>query len=457
MSVKPQKSEWAAQTAAALEAARAEVVRRLRGKGLPLSLETLQTEIIDNADHTGWQSVSFKAQVSGLNDHRALGEVRDESVRFSRLGLRHQLEELALNLARETDLGNPRPDGALPNQTGVDAVLVRYLAPLALHYLLLLPDLGVGDEDLAQRLGSELECLAVQRTITRVHQLAIGGVRTTRLLTHRNASVRPLSPLERGIVAENEGLFGATWPIRGTDLVPPLPFAHFVPTALLEVRTTRPREQAVDTSSLLHRVALAFFLRNLDLSSAGTVVVFDQPVWMLQGYSHEPFPVTKKLFTGSARTLSDEDLKAVVDLAHQMPDFTGSDSNRKEIVLDRVLRGSGVWPPDSGFLDFATALEAALLGGSRSELAYRFSLYGALFLREERDPSDTFRRLRNVYQVRSDLVHGSPVKPQARAEAVRDSAELGKAVVRRAVEGGWPNADVLDGVALDHHQALPYS
>lgn len=99
---------------------------------------------------------------------------------------------------------------------------------------------------------------------------------------------------------------------------------------------------------------------------------------------------------------------------------------------------------------FAIALEAALLGGtdSTSELAYKFSLYGALFLRDELDPHETFQQLRNIYRVRSKLVHGGRIKETERTRALADAPKLTTALIRRALESGWPEPMGLDAVAL---------
>lgn len=103
---------------------------------------------------------------------------------------------------------------------------------------------------------------------------------------------------------------------------------------------------------------------------------------------------------------------------------------------------------DSGFLDFAIALEAALLAGQEVELSYKVSLYGALFLRDVHDPHETFGRLSNIYAVRSKLVHGEPVKAHRRTRAYEDAPLIATAVMRRAVEFGWPDTKSLDEIAL---------
>jgi hypothetical protein len=219
-----------------------------------------------------------------------------------------------------------------------------------------------------------------------------------------------------------------------------------MPTSLLETTSTRPRAEAADTSTLLRRVVLALFLHNFDLGSAGAVVNFDQPMWMAQSSQHQPLPVAEK-WAAPDSALTQESFRSVVDLAYKTPDFSESETSRRDIILDRTFRGCGTGA-GPGFLDFVIALEAALLGGAKTELAYRFSLYGALFLGADREPSITFDQLHRIYKVRSDLVHGTPPKPQAQEAAIRDAADLARAVTRRAIQHGWPQAKQLDKMAL---------
>jgi hypothetical protein len=194
---------------------------------------------------------------------------------------------------------------------------------------------------------------------------------------------------------------------------------------------------------------LAAFLLGFDLSGAGTVVSFDRPVWVAQGLSHSPFSLGVK-FGVQARDITRDDFEAIVTLAYKIPEFTENERSPHEIVLHRVERGCSAEVKGAGFLDCVIALEAALLGGVDSELSYRFSLYGALFLAETRDVDDTFVRLRNVYDVRSRLVHGSPVNPAKREAATNDAQEFARAVVLKSVESGWPDTKDLDAQARRH-------
>jgi Apea-like HEPN len=129
-----------------------------------------------------------------------------------------------------------------------------------------------------------------------------------------------------------------------------------------------------------------------------------------------------------------------------MPPFGPEETTREEVVLYRVLRGCGAERPS--FIDLATALEAALLPRTTTELTYRFRLYGALFLAPEHDPEETVAQLKDVYKVRSDLVHGTPVRAERLRGAEATARTLSTAVALKAIETGWPSPEALDELAL---------
>lgn len=46
------------------------------------------------------------------------------------------------------------------------------------------------------------------------------------------------------------------------------------------------------------------------------------------------------------------------------------------------------------------------------------------------------------------VVHGDRVRPQERAQAELESAELAKAVILEAIENGWPDSAELEKIAV---------
>lgn len=430
-----------------LEAVRGEAVRRMVEAGLALSVPVSQLREIENSDGSGASSEWLEVRVSGLRSHDAQMAIRDETVPHQLLGFRDQLGDLATRLANETDLGAKRENGQWPGLTGADAVLVRYLCPLSLHYLLELADLAVPDEALAGRLAGELESLAYEDVLWHSKQISLSGLRPMDEFEHRNVKLRPLTDLERGAIWQRD-LQDQTqrqW-LTGDYIMPQRIHVPRLPDSLLEVLTSRPKGQPQGEVQLIYSMILAFFLWDFTIYGYGSVTTIDIPRWATFGTIHSPIALQRS--PSGRKDIDFETFKAIVDLAYKMPGFARNESSPREIALDRVLKGCGATNDASGFLDFVIALEAALLDGVETELSYRSSLYGALFLRGALPPEETFQNLRNIYRVRSKIVHGSPISGPKREAAIKDAAELSKMVIRLAVERGWPKPSELDATAL---------
>jgi hypothetical protein len=315
------------------------------------------------------------------------------------------------------------------------------------RYLLGLVDLDQDDPSAIDRLVAEIQELINEKMIRRCWQLAVGGLTPEGAYHYRGMSLRPLTPLERGRLAERSRTIGEPDQMPGSDFELPSSFFLTPPSVLLEIITSRNLTASFDSSSLPNRLALAFWLSGFELSSTGVISNFDLPRWSSIGVSHSPFPVAERVLSDE-RTITECDFKGVVELAYKIPEFRVTEGTAKEVALFRALRACGMNWQESGFLDYAIALEAALLGGTKDELAYKFRLYGALFLKDQLEPQQTFMRLKKIYEVRSNLVHGGRVTFPELNMVTSDAAELTKAILRTAVQSGWPDPSVLNTVAL---------
>jgi len=390
---------------------------------------------------TGWSTENKKVRISGLQSVEAQFAIQDNSIERRFVGLREQLEPLANYLNDTTDLGT-RPYVFGPSLSGAEAILVRYLTKLSLHYLILLKRLDRSEPQLAKRLILEFDEFCESQEITNLKQFAIAGVKPTARYTYRGVTIRTLSKEERGTFYETRYNTRTEHEFE-MEFVPPFTFPNFMPSSVITVSTSRPRVELSDLSTLSIRVALALFLTGYEISSSGEVISFDQPKWMHGRFSWEPFPLDEKSNVVDKK-ITKKEFEKVVDLAYKIPDFSGKEGNAREIALFRVLKGCGKHWQESGFLDFVIALEAALLDNNPVELKYRFSLYGAIFLGEQRNPDETFKTLGNIYNLRSKLVHGSVVEAQELRAATASAKELAIAVVKKAVESGWPDSKNLD-------------
>lgn len=256
-----------------------------------------------------------------------------------------------------------------------------------------------------------------------------------------------LSPEERGAYYERSApSLGAT-PFVEDNFMLPAARMTYVPTALVEISTTRPFQDKGGWSTLPQQVILALFLRGYAIDGSGFMAIFDRPAWMVGGKSHASFGLGQRIGLDQ-KPISDEEFIDVVELAYKIPPFGLSEDSAERIALSRLLRACGAQNEQDGFLDFAIALEAALLRGLETELTYRFRLYGAMFLREDFPPRETFDRLKNIYEVRSKLVHGDVIKPSKLVAARADAPALAKAVMRLAIEYGWPVPFTFDSMAI---------
>jgi hypothetical protein len=423
---------------------------RLDREGLPTSVPTRALALIDNSEG-GWSSEWHETARSSLAMTDIAWAVRDDSVPHRMIGLRDQLFDLAVHLDQTTQLGEAQQVGLFPGKTGAEAILLRTLVQFAWSYLTRLADVRQPDDRLLDQMCDELDQLVEGDHVIRRHELVVSGVNVSSAFgPYRDVTVRPLTGRERGtlFMQTRAGAELTGDPVE-LDFVVPQKISFFEPTTMFQVRTRRRRHQQDQKSSLPDRVALALFLEDYEIGSAGVVMSFEEPRWASMGTGHVPLPVEERV--DQPREMSEAEFHAVVDLAHKIPHFAEDEGGSRAIALHRLLRGCGA--SRGGLIDLTIALEAALLQGIKDELRYRFALYGALFLRAERDPLGTMEDLKKVYDVRSSLVHGSRVNATERNEAEGLARELAKRVLKRAVDHGWPDHSELNRVALTEVKA----
>jgi hypothetical protein len=85
-----------------------------------------------------------------------------------------------------------------------------------------------------------------------------------------------------------------------------------------------------------------------------------------------------------------------------------SDTHYLRMPAQRLAEGGSRDRPEDAVIDYAIGLERLLLSGLNSELSYRFALRGATVLSWEKGNSQSFyNSLKNFYDLRSFIVHGS--------------------------------------------------
>ncbi|MBI4336336.1 MAG: hypothetical protein HY683_00705 [Chloroflexi bacterium] len=107
----------------------------------------------------------------------------------------------------------------------------------------------------------------------------------------------------------------------------------------------------------------------------------------------------------------------------RLREILGSESHYLRLPALRLLDGASRDRADDAIVDYSIGLEALLTAGARDELSYRLALRGAHILTwDGGNRKQRFNELRDFYNVRSSIVHGSKI-PQADLEGARSVGE----------------------------------
>lgn len=316
------------------------------------------------------------------------------------------------------------------------------LSPLAWEYMDGLSNIDRGDDDLAKKLAAGLVELLSNDTVTFVTSLALAGVSfDEEPLSIDDVSFRRLNSRELG------SLMGGWMPrASGRRDAVPAPHEAAVERWAMEVRTSCTKAEQPWSKYRPDRILLALQLLGYEPHGRGRARTWTEPppsTWHgFQGYRLPRH--------GESRPCSADDLQRALRLADRLPEgvFAGG-SSPHEIALHRFLLGSGEDVLSDALIDHAISLEAVLLEDNK-ELRFKLSLFGACYLDTDIEERHlVFKRLTNVYDTRSDLVHGvGKADPERVSEAARDARELAGRVLVKAVEQGWPTQEQLKDLCL---------
>ena len=132
----------------------------------------------------------------------------------------------------------------------------------------------------------------------------------------------------------------------------------------------------------------------------------------------------------------------------------GRPQSPQDLALHRFMSGVARDNDVDAVLDFTIALEALLLpydpDTRRGDLSYRFRMHGAHHLDEDAaDRRVLFRRLRDIYDMRSRLVHGGKYPEKGEIRMIRENAhDLARRGLLRAVRGSFPDAETFNRMVL---------
>jgi len=188
---------------------------------------------------------------------------------------------------------------------------------------------------------------------------------------------------------------------------------------------------------------------------AGSIVAsMSEPRWVQRGMHSGPLSIPTH--SSDPATISSDALREVVATIPILAQFSlRQPQSSNDLALHRFATGIARQDDADAVLDFVIALEALLLpldtAARHSDLSYRFRIHGAMFIAESVGlRREVFRQLRDLYEMRSRLVHGGryPVAADIR-EARSIACDLAAHGLRRAVREGFPDANKFNAMVLD--------
>jgi len=326
----------------------------------------------------------------------------------------------------------------------IDSVL---LDKVLREYLGRLPRLDRPAEALALELGTGLLDLIETPHLSVCTLLPVGGVEFQGDVKTGTIEVRRLSMAELSDLCE----LPDWWSVRRSRMPsPPESFPHERWAIVVRQPGAKDREPAL--SYELHRFVLALQLVGADLVGNGVAQVWTEPGPSLYG-SEQRVVLPSWPYTSTPTHVSLEDVQRASRLAARIPEDTFTEpASRGALALSRFQRALlARFRPDA-LVDFSIALEAILVpDADTAELKHRLTQRGAWYLgRSQQERREIAQELREIYDRRSAIVHGSIRKEKKKPtqDAPRVARELVSRILCKGLEENWPTADQLNDLVL---------
>jgi hypothetical protein len=319
--------------------------------------------------------------------------------------------------------------------------------PALMWHLTQLPDPAAPDDDAAPSFAADVLQFAADEELHYLRDFPLSGIDIRGLeheaVTEGAVTIRKLSDSDQGKWLDESqhrrSIFG---PIE-------------LPEVSLEIRMCGPRQgpsPQLELNELLVRTLSALQLHGY--SPAGlTAALRRDPPWLAGGVWHTPFQIPA--ISAGSRKLDADDLSAVIATAGCLGRYERrTPRTPHDIALRRFATGATRPDAADALLDFTITLEALLLpddpDARRTEMTYRFQMHGALYLANDAAGRHAVaRQLRDIYGMRSRVVHGRSYPSPGELNAARDSArELASHGLLRAVHEGFPDADAFRQLIL---------
>jgi hypothetical protein len=304
-------------------------------------------------------------------------------------------------------------------------------------YMGQLPSVADPDRELADSVADQVvDLLASGEFIVR-QSVALAGLATDDDLEEGPARLLKLSPLERGHFVDVEKGPSALMEALAGEI------GFVAPTHVLEV--DRPARDIRELTMLRPPYLItALQLHQIPVVGTGMVASRVIPEWFGLGISGKPI-VMRRLSEEPRRAITASQFKLVCSTAEKLKGQRLDDPQRpSETALRRFGLGCGREDFADALVDFVVALEALLLpygDDQRAEMSFRFRLHGAHFIADSSmERPVLYRRLEQLYSIRSRLVHGgklpAPEEVQAAAKSAHSLAARG---LLKAITQGFPD------------------
>jgi hypothetical protein len=307
-------------------------------------------------------------------------------------------------------------------------ILVRYLARLG--------NLRDGDAALASEIIEETSRY-LRSEIARVAFLALSGLEpdSERLETGQ-VCVRELTPDEIGRLSD-------PYPNAVELMDPPYRMPELGwDTAAVEARVRSAGSN--DAELTVAKLLLGFQLLGFSPHTTKWIEQWTEPS-PSRHYSARPAFLPE---TGESKTVTIDDFRKAHAISQLIPDEAITrPRNTRDVALHRFSRGCSRSSHEDSHIDFVIALESILLTGQKSELSFRFRMFGAHFLTAPNESRrEVSEELKKIYDLRSDLVHGSKFPKHETIVAVAPRLrELTARALVKCLTHKWPTEH--DGIA----------
>ncbi|MBV9856099.1 MAG: hypothetical protein JOY82_16530 [Streptosporangiaceae bacterium] len=443
-----------------MEAARQEYAAYLKSNSLPFTSQHAQMIIIDNEDRNGWRS-----------DFKDVTQSTADSYLPSWPGLQEELKHRTLDLASDfvstftstlpfwanplgpyqnfLQLSNANPEfKSEPNSWIAQQILVPAMA----EYLRSLESADTPNTDLANRIAAEaIDFVGSSKLRTR-SSLPVSGIdMESDQLSVGDIVVRALTPRQRGTLWMQAN--SILLPAISRDMLYSTKGAYTLPSHVIQVTTSHPR-MLQPQPGMYHQAALcAFFLHGYPLAGLGMMTSDTVPTWI--NWARMGVPIQLSAFPRGTKELRQDSLNEIWQTLKKLRNYNlDQPSNPRDLSLHRFLLGSIREDQADSLLDFTIALECIFLpydpSTRQAELAYRFRLHGTHYISSSlHERRETWKRLRDLYDVRSRLVHGSEYPSAAEiAEKVEAARNLAQTALLKAVRSHFPRVEELTAMVL---------